>query len=99
MPARGYFADNDLIAIGAMRAIQNAGYRIPQDVAIIGFDNMPIGNYTSPTLTTVNVPKAYMGETAVKRLVELFTTKNFVPLRIMVSVTLVKRNSVHIREK
>ena len=99
VPARGYFADNDLIAVGAMRALLNAGYRIPQDVAIIGFDNMPIGNYTSPTLTTVNVPKAYMGETAVKRLMELLTAKNFVPVRIMVSVTLVKRNSVHIRKK
>ena len=93
-PARGYFADNDLIAVGAMRAFQAAGYRIPEDIAVIGFDNMPIANYISPGLTTVNVPKKYMGEQAVKRLKELFLSKNFVPVRLLVGVNLVRRDSV-----
>ncbi len=93
-PARGYFADNDLIAIGAMRAFQAAGYRIPQDIAVIGFDNMPIGNYISPPLTTVNVPKKYMGEQAVHRLKELLLSRSFVPVRFLIGVDLVKRSSV-----
>ena len=93
-PARGYFADNDLIAVGAMRAFQQAGFRIPEDTAIIGFDNMPISNYISPALTTVNVPKKYMGGIAVQRLKYLLTAKNFVPMRTLVSVNLVRRDSV-----
>ena len=93
-PARGYFADNDLIAVGAMRAFQAAGYKIPEDVAIVGFDNMPISNYVSPPLTTINVPKKYMGEMAVQRLKTLLNMKNFVPIRLLVGVNLVKRDSV-----
>ena len=94
IPARGYFADNDLIAVGAMRAFRQYGFKIPEDIAVIGFDNMPISNYISPSLTTVNVPKKYMGGIAVQRLKYLFTTKNFAPVRILVSVNLVKRDSV-----
>ncbi len=77
-----------------MHAFQAAGYRIPEDIAVIGFDNMPIANYISPGLTTVNVPKKYMGEQAVKRLKELFLSKNFVPVRLLVGVNLVRRDSV-----
>ena len=47
------FAASDLIAIGAMRALAEAGITMPQDVAIIGFDDIPAANLTSPTLTTV----------------------------------------------
>ena len=93
-PARGYFADNDLIAVGAMRAFQSKGYRIPQDIAIIGFDNMPIARYVNPPLTTVNVPKKYMGEAAVHRLLELLNARSFVPIKIEVGVNLIRRNSV-----
>ena len=93
-PARGYFADNDLIAVGAMRAFQAAGYRIPEDVAIIGFDNMPVGSYVFPALTTVNVPKKVMGETAVRRLKYLLGAKTLVPMRLLVGVSLVVRGSV-----
>lgn len=92
--ARCYFADNDLIAIGAIRAFQEAGYRIPKDIAVIGFDNMSVGMYISPALTTVNVPKEYMAQTAVKRLRELLTTKHFVPTKTLISVSLVKRDSI-----
>ncbi len=47
------FAASDLIAIGAMRALTEAGLRLPDDVAIIGFDDIPAASLTSPTLTTV----------------------------------------------
>ena len=93
-PARGYFADNDLIAVGAMRAFQEAGFRIPEDIAIVGFDNMPIARYVNPPLTTVNVPKKYMGEAAVRRLLELLHTRGFNPVKIEVGVNLVRRDTV-----
>lgn len=89
-----YFADNDLIAVGAMKAFQKKGYRVPEDVAIIGFDNMPMSSYMEPSLTTVNVPKLYMGEMAAGRLIALLDAKQFVPLKIEINTNLVKRRSV-----
>jgi DNA-binding LacI/PurR family transcriptional regulator len=47
------FASTDLIAIGAMRALRDAGLRIPDDVSVVGFDDMPLAAYVSPALTTV----------------------------------------------
>ncbi len=92
--ARCYFADNDLIAVGAIRAFQEAGYRIPKDISVIGFDNMSVGTYISPALTTVNVPKEYMARTAVKRLQELLSSKHFVPTKMLISTSLIKRDSI-----
>lgn len=63
-----FFADDDAIALGSMRALQEAGYRIPDDVSIIGFDNLPYGEISVPRLTTVHVYKQEMGEIAVRRL-------------------------------
>lgn len=88
-----YFADNDLIAAGALRAFREAGYRIPQDIAIVGFDNMPICTYIEPPLTTIHVPKEYMGQMAVRRLHELITHSDSQPIKIEISTTLHKRKS------
>lgn len=89
-----YFADNDLIACGAMRALLEKGYRIPEDVALVGFDNMPTAAYISPALTTVHVPKQEMGQTAVRRLTRLIRFPDDVPLKIELSTSLIKRKSV-----
>ena len=92
--ANCYFADNDLIATGVIRALTEAGYRIPEDVAIIGFDNMPLCTYITPPLTTVHVPKQYMGEIAVKQLVEIINNPRMIPVKIEVATTLKVRKSV-----
>ncbi len=89
-----YFADNDLIAVGAIKALQKKGYRIPDDIKIIGFDNLPISSYIDPALTTIHVPKQYMGEMAAKRLIDVIHQKGFTPVKIEVSTSLVKRRSV-----
>lgn len=65
-----YFADNDLIAFGAMRALQEAGYRIPEDISVVGFDDMPFCEVFNPPLTTVRVNKDTLGRIAVKRLID-----------------------------
>lgn len=91
--ARGYFADNDLIAVGAMRALQEQGYRIPEDVAIIGFDNVPLATYVDPPLTTVHVPKQYMGEIATQRLTEIMNSKSHCPVKIEIGTQLIRRTS------
>lgn len=93
-PADCYFADNDLIAIGAIKALKEAGYRIPEDVAIVGFDDIPAGEYISPSLTTMHVPKMILGQTAVIRVIQLIEGKNPDPLKVEVFTRIVKRKSV-----
>ncbi len=93
-PADCYFADNDHIAIGAIRALKEAGYRIPEDVAVVGFDDLPICSYLSPPLSTVYVPVHYMGKTAAGRLARIIEEKDALPVKIEVSTSLKKRKSV-----
>ena len=93
-PVDCYFADNDLIAFGAMMALKEAGYRIPEDVAVVGFDDIPACEYMNPPLSTVVVPKLFMGETAAMRIAQLIEGVNTQPLKIEVSTKLVKRRSV-----
>ena len=93
-PADCYFADNDLIAFGAMMALKEAGHRIPEDVAVMGFDDIPACEYMNPPLSTVVVPKLFMGETAAMRIAQLIEGENTQPLKIEVSTKLVKRGTV-----
>ena len=66
-----FFADNDMIALGAMKALQEMGYRIPEDVSIVGFDDLPFSEISWPSLTTLRVPNKEMGRMAVRRVAEL----------------------------
>ena len=74
-------------------ALKEAGYRIPQDIAIVGFDNMPLCTCMEPPLTTIHVPKQYMGRMAVHRLHELICDPDSQPIKIEISTTLQKRKS------
>jgi LacI family transcriptional regulator len=65
------FAHNDLSAAGALRAIHDAGLRVPEDVAIVGFDDVPLAVYTEPKLTTVHQPLREMGAKAARTLMAL----------------------------
>ena len=62
------FAHNDLSATGAMQAVHDAGLRVPQDVAVVGFDDIPMAAHTQPPLTTVHQPLREMGEAAARTL-------------------------------
>lgn len=64
------FARNDFTAIGAMRAISDAGLRIPDDIAIVGFDDIPLAARMSPSLTTVRQPMRVEGQIAAEMLLE-----------------------------
>lgn len=92
--AKGYFADNDLIAAGAMRAFLEAGYRIPEDISIIGFDDMPICEYITPSLSTMAVPKHFLGELAVERLISGLQNPIPTAIKTEISPSLVLRNSM-----
>ncbi len=67
------FACNDLMAIGALRAIHESGLRVPDDISIVGFDDIELSAYTSPPLTTVAQPKDRIGALAVDMLLERVT--------------------------
>ena len=89
-----FFADNDVIALGAMRALQEKGYRVPEDVSIIGFDNIPYGEISSPRLSTIHVFKQEMGEIAVRRLNDHIRQESKVKTKIQVCTEFVERESV-----
>ncbi|UWP67166.1 LacI family DNA-binding transcriptional regulator [Subdoligranulum variabile] len=89
-----YFAENDLIAIGVMRALRRCGYRIPEDIALVGFDNISESALVEPPLTTISIPRVYMGRVAARQLLYLLDDPVPHSLRIEVSTELVKRASV-----
>ena len=64
------FCFNDLLAVGALRAAAEHGRRVPDDLAVVGFDGSEEGAYTVPTLTTVDPDKAAIAERAVARIAE-----------------------------
>jgi len=68
-PPTAVFCANDIQAIGALAACRAAGLSVPGDVSVIGFDDLPIASYLTPTLTTVRVPAGEMGRTAARALI------------------------------
>lgn len=91
-----FFVDNDTIAIGVMRALQERGYKIPDDVSIVGFDDLSFGMVSNPPLTTVHVYKREMGEIAVRELAEAMNNKNKMKCKIQVCTEFVERGSVKV---
>ena len=70
-PPDAVFAGNDIMAVGAMLALQDAGLRVPEDVAIIGFDDVPIASLVRPGLTTLRIRIVETGRRALERVVNL----------------------------
>ncbi len=88
------FASNDSMAIGAIGAIREAGLRIPHDISICGFDDIPVAKHLSPSLTSVHVPIHDLGEMAITRLFDRLRkrTKGSAA-HLIVPTTLCLRNS------
>jgi len=89
-----FFADNDMVALGAMKAFQEEGYRIPQDISIVGFDDLPFAEIVSPRLTTIRVSKPEMGATAVRKMHEIINHIGTVKTKIQVCTDFIERDSV-----
>ncbi len=90
-----FFADNDIIAISCMRALKEHGCRIPDDVSIVGFDNLPMSYVTSPKLTTVDVPKEIMGRMATSALIRQIQSPGGYTAKLCANTSLVIRDSVN----
>lgn len=86
------FAASDLAAIGAIRALEHAGRRVPDDVAVIGFDDIPDAAVQHPPLTTVRQPIAELGTTMTRRLLERILGEE-PPRRTVLPVQLVLRDT------
>lgn len=89
------FAFNDIIAMGAMRAMQEQGINIPKDISIIGFDDIPFSSLSNPNMTTVKVYTEDMGSLAVRRLIDKIDNEDReIPLKIEIDTKLIERKSV-----
>ncbi|MBI5304018.1 MAG: LacI family DNA-binding transcriptional regulator [Chloroflexi bacterium] len=87
------FAASDAMAAGALRALREAGRRVPQDVAVMGFDDMPFAARTDPPLTTVRQPIQRAGVVAAETLIDLIANPGSPPRRIILPTELVIRDS------
>lgn len=95
-----FFAFNDIIALGAIKAMQELGINIPKDVSVIGFDDIPISSLINPGMTTIKVFTNEMGSLAVKRLInKINEDEEVVPIKIEIDTKLIERNSVSRVEK
>ena len=65
----GIFVANDNCAVGCMLGLKQAGIRIPEDIAIVGFNNDPVSKVVEPNLSTINYPGYEMGEVAARNLI------------------------------
>ena len=91
-----FFAENDIISLGAVRALQESGIRVPQDISIIGFDDLPYCEISTPRLSTVRVRKREMGECAVKMLVNTLRNPLAPVLKNQICTELAARDSVRL---
>ena len=97
-PFTALFAFNDVAAIGAIRAIQEAGLRVPEDVSVLGFDDIYSAAFHNPALTTIRQPLFEMGSLAAKTLLERVSKKPpnndaAIPQTLTVEPTLIVRQS------
>jgi DNA-binding LacI/PurR family transcriptional regulator len=92
-PFTALFAYNDISAIGAVRALQEEGLRVPQDVSVIGFDDIPGAAFYTPSLTTVRQPLNRMGEVAAQCLLDRIEGQKEYPSEIAIEPELVTRES------
>lgn len=89
-----FLADQDYIAIGVMQAMKELGYRIPEDAAFIGYDDIQACEACVPGLTSLRINNTELGRLAVKRLIGKIENSNQVALRVFVPAALVERDSV-----
>jgi LacI family transcriptional regulator len=92
-PPTAIFASNDVMAMGVMDAVHTRGLRVPQDVSIVGFDDIPQASLMHPSLTTVNQPLEKMGRVATQMLLNLLKNPEKKADRIELPTQLVVRDS------
>lgn len=92
-PFTALFAYNDIAAIGSIRAIQEEGLRVPQDISVVGFDDIQWAAYNTPSLTTVRQPLVKMGKIAAETVIGMIEDNREHIAEIAIEPTLVVRES------
>ncbi|MFD7862317.1 LacI family DNA-binding transcriptional regulator [Streptomyces sp. NPDC057682] len=92
-PPEAMLFANDQMAVGALRALARRGVRVPQDMAVTGFDGIPLSRIVQPPLTTVRQPIRQLGEQAVELLVERLNNTGREPVSLTLPVSPVRRAS------
>lgn len=87
------FAASDVMAIGAIRAVREAGLRVPEDIAMLGFDDVPLAAQVDPPLTTVRQPMAKMGSIACNLLLKQIRGEEILERKVILQTELVVRSS------
>lgn len=90
----GLFVANDAMALGAIRALQEAGRKVPDEISIIGFNDISVAKYVTPALSTIKVHTEWLGELTVETLVATFAHVAPVPKKITIASELIVRDSV-----
>lgn len=86
---------NDIIACGCLKAFSEAGVRVPEDISVVGFDNLPLSAISDPPLTTIQVSKAQIGTMAIQLLVSRIQGEAAIPaVKVLIGGKLIERNSV-----
>ena len=93
------FCANDLMAIGALRAAADSAVAVPQDMSIMGFDDIRLASFTNPRLTTIRQPIGQTGQAAATILLDLLSGRGAEPQKIILEPTLVVRSSCAARPK
>ena len=88
------FTSNDAMAVGAYHALYQAGLRIPEDMAIMGYDDIELARYMTPPLTTIHQPKDELGELAIDTLIHRLKTPGASQQRLVLTPELIERQSV-----
>ena len=92
-PPSAVFAQNDRMAVGAIRALREAGLDVPEEVSVVGFDDIPLASYFDPPLTTVHQPMQECGRLAARLLIETVLNPDRAPEQILIESRLMKRRS------
>ena len=87
------FCGSDLIAMGAMSALEEAGVRVPEEVSVVGIDNIAFASLARPSLTTINVPREELGTTAFHALEKMMQLKRRKGAEYTLKTELVVRKS------
>lgn len=88
------FCANDISAMGFMRAAQEAGLRIPQDISVVGFDDIASVAFLTPPLTTIRIEIGELASMAVQRLIDRVAEPDLTPIRVSLACRLIERHSV-----
>ena len=88
-----FYAENDYLAIGLLQCLTHKGINVPDQVSIIGFDDIEISSFTQPKLTTIRVFKREIAHIAVKNIISMIESESRTTIKEIVGVELIERNS------